>query len=467
MLKKNLSNLPGREPEIRRRLIFACFLVVLGGMAGIRARSQAAAGAAHPARRMISSAAAASISNLAPASGEIPASLTPSLERHAQVETGLDVLEAEGFRRLRGKNVGIVCNQTSVDRHGRHIIDLMTAAGIHVVALFSPEHGIRGAVDESVESSVDAKSGLKVYSLYDVSRPRPWRYRPSPQMLKGVDTLVFDIQDVGARFYTYLATLGYVMESAAEQHIPLIVLDRPNPLGGLDVEGPLLEPRYFSFAGFHTMPIIYGMTIGELAGLFNVEKHLGTDLEVVKMRGWNRRLLYDQTGLPWVNPSPNIRSTREAELYPGVGLLEDLPISVGRGTDAPFERVGAPWIDGAKLANNLNARRMAGVSFGPTRFTPRSSIYRGRECHGVKILLRDRRHFHPVSMGIEIADALANLYPAVINERTLKRMTGMAGTGSVPTAIACHQSPAAIVNSWRSDENAWRVRRKPFLLYPG
>jgi uncharacterized protein YbbC (DUF1343 family)/CubicO group peptidase (beta-lactamase class C family) len=257
--------------------------------------------------------------------------------------TGIDVLVKENFARLKGKHVGLVTNHTGMDRQGRSTIDLLhKAEGVTLVALFSPEHGIRGAVDENVNDSKDEKTGLPIYSLYGTRR------KPTVDTVKGIDTLVFDIQDAGCRFYTYISTLGLVMEAAAENKIKLVVLDRPNPLGGMASEGPILDAGRESFVGYHTLPVRHGMTVGELGSLFNAEKKLGCDLEVVCMEGWRRGDLFDHTGLTWVNPSPNLRGLTAALLYPGVGLLETTNLSVGRGTDRPFEWIGAPWLDGER-----------------------------------------------------------------------------------------------------------------------
>ncbi|PYS72181.1 MAG: hypothetical protein DMF73_08955, partial [Acidobacteria bacterium] len=281
----------------------------------------------------------------------------------AQVLTGIDVLERDGFKQLNGLRIGLVTNQTGRDRAGHSTIDaLFKAPNLKLVALFSPEHGIRGLADEKVSDTKDDQTGLPVYSLYGETR------RPKPEQLKDIDALVYDIQDIGARFYTYTATLGYVMEEAAKAKLPLFVLDRPNPINGVDVEGPIADTDKFSFTAYYAIPVRYGMTIGELARFFNEEKHLGADLRVIQIENWRRAMWFDSTGLTWINPSPNMRSLTEAALYPGIGLLETTNVSVGRGTDIPFEVVGAPWIDGPKLAGYLNSRRIPGVRFIPIRF---------------------------------------------------------------------------------------------------
>ncbi len=325
----------------------------------------------------------------------------------AEVLNGIDVLERDGFKQLAGKRVGLVTNHTGRNQSGRQTIDVLREApGVKLIALFSPEHGIRGALDEKVSDSTDEKTGLPIYSLYGESR------RPTPEQLKDIDALVFDIQDIGARFYTYISTLGYVLEEAAKARLPVFVLDRPNPINGLDVEGPIADADKLSFTGYHTIPVRHGMTIGELARLFNDERKINSDLRVVAMQGWRREMWLDATGQVWVNPSPNMRSLTEATLYPGIGLLETTNLSVGRGTDTPFEVIGAPWLDGRKLASYLNARRLPGVRFVPVRYTPRASVFKGEECGGVNVIITDRATFRPVRVGMEIASALRGLYPA-------------------------------------------------------
>ncbi len=312
--------------------------------------------------------------------GAEPAAATPPA---GEVLTGVDVLEREGFARLRGRRVGLVTNLSGKDRRGERTADVLRAApGVTLVALFSPEHGLGGGGDGAVADGRDARTGLPVYSLYGK------RTRPAPEQLRGLDTLVFDLADAGARWFTYETTLAYVLETAAEHHLKVVVLDRPNPLGGVAVEGPVLEPGRTSFIGYHPLPVRHGMTLGELAGLFNREHPIGADLEVVRVEGWRRAQLLDATGLAWIDPSPNLRSLDEALLYPGVGLLEATNVSVGRGTPLPFEQIGAPWIDGPRLAAALAEQRLPGVRFTATSFTPESSAFAGQRCEGVRI--RDR-----------------------------------------------------------------------------
>jgi len=384
-------------------------------------------------------------------------SLGGSNAADAQVLTGIDVLERDGFKQLAGKKIGLVTNHTGKNRDGRQTIDVLNkAAGVELVALFSPEHGIRGSADEKVSDSKDEQTGLPIYSLYGETR------RPKPEQLKGLDALVFDIQDIGTRFYTYISTLGYVMEEAAKAGLPVFVLDRPNPIGGIAVEGPIADADKLSFTAYHTIPVRHGMTIGELAQLFNQERKLDCDLRVIMMEGWQRAMWFDATNLTWVNPSPNMRSLTEATLYPGVGLLETTNVSVGRGTDTPFEVVGAPWLDGQRLASHLNVRGIAGARFVPVRFTPRGSVFQGKECGGINIIVTDRAQFRPVLAGIEMAAALRRLYPTewkldnygrlLVNADTLERVT--------------RGEPAEeIARSWSARLEEFRRARARALIY--
>ncbi len=375
----------------------------------------------------------------------------------AQVLTGIDVLEHDGFKQLAGLRIGLVTNQTGRDRASRSTIDVISRApGVKLTAIFSPEHGIRGVADEKVSDTKDEQTGLPIYSLYGESR------RPKPEQLKDLDALVYDIQDVGARFYTYITTLGYVMEEAARAKLPLFVLDRPNPINGIDVEGPIADADRLSFTAYHTIPVRHGLTIGELARLYNDERHIGCDLRVITMEGWRRAMWFDATNLTWVNPSPNMRSLTEAALYPGVGLLETTNISVGRGTDTPFEVIGAPWMDGRKLATYLNARRIAGIRFVPVHFTPRSSVFKSEECGGVNIIITDRARLRSVLTGIEIAAALHRLFPTewkidgyshlLVNADTLERLKR-------------GDSPEELLQSWNAGLEKFRRGRERVLIY--
>ena len=368
-------------------------------------------------------------------------------ERHL-VKTGIDVIKREGFTRLAGRSVGLVTNHTGVDGDGASTIDLLfKARGVKLAALFSPEHGIRGEVDREVADGKDEKTGLPVYSLYGKNR------RPTTEQLKGIDTLVYDIQDVGCRFYTYLTTLGYVLETAAAHKIRVIVLDRPNPIGGIAVEGPVLEKKRESFVGYHPLPVRHGMTVGELALLFNKERNIGADLEVVQMQGWRRENLFDRTGLMWINPSPNMRSLTAALLYPGVGLLETTNLSVGRGTDRPFEMIGAPWLDGRRLAEHLARAGLRGVRFVPTRFTPTSSVHAKKACGGVQIYIDDWSRFESLPVGLSIAAALRELYP---KEWQTKRFNVLLGHAGVHSALEKGEPVSKLLQLGGAERKAFR-----------
>ncbi len=372
------------------------------------------------------------------------------------VLTGLDVLVRDEFQVLRGRKVGLITNQTGVDRDGRSTIELLLKAPeVKLVVLFSPEHGLKGALDERVSDSNDPLSGLKVYSLYGKT------YRPSAEMLAGVDTLVYDIQDIGTRFYTYIATLGYCMEEAAKHQIRFVVLDRPNPITGTQVSGPLCD-KQGEFTAYHPIPLVHGMTVGELARLFNVERKINADLQVIAMEGWRRAMWYDETGLPWVNPSPNMRSLTEAALYPAIGLLEACKVSVGRGTDTPFERLGAPWIDARKLAGRLNSLGLKGVRFVPFEFTPTSSVFKDKTCHGVQILLTDRAAFEPLETGLSIARELQSLFPDAFDS---DRVNNLLINKSVFEQVQAAARPTRYAPLWESDLQRFLTTRAQYLLY--
>ncbi|MEP6801321.1 MAG: exo-beta-N-acetylmuramidase NamZ domain-containing protein [Acidobacteriota bacterium] len=377
------------------------------------------------------------------------------------VMAGIDVLTAEGFRAIAGKRVGLVTNATGMARDGRSTIDVLASkpardAGVELVRLFSPEHGLRTDADAPVADGKDPGTGLPVVSLYGERR------RPSSAELADLDALVLDIQDVGARFYTYTTTGGYLLEEAAKAKIPLVVLDRPDPIGGSVVEGPLADSDKLSFTAYASIPVRYGMTPGELLGLFNSENRIGAKLEVVRMRGWTRALWYDETGLEWVNPSPNMRSLTEAALYPGVALLEPTNVSVGRGTDTPFEVVGAPWIDGRRLAAYLASRRIPGVRFTPIHFTPYASVYQGKACGGIRIGLVDRDALRSVTLGIELMSALRALFPGDWDRAKLGELIASASTID---RIEAGDVPERILASWKSELAAFTRLRARHLLY--
>lgn len=379
--------------------------------------------------------------------------------RTVETLNGVDVLAADGFAKLKGKRVGLITNQTGVLRDGRRDVDAMLEAQVRVTALFSPEHGFAGKEDrENVGNAKDARTGLPIWSLYAGRR-----LRPSEKMLKDTDVLVFDIQDVGARFYTYISTLKYAMQAAAEAKLPIIVLDRPNPLNGVDVEGPVLERELMSFVGCSQIALRHGMTAGELARWFNGEDHVGAKLEVVQMKNWRRADWWDATSLVWVDPSPNMRSLQAALLYPGVAMLEAATNwSVGRGTPAPFEQAGADWVKGAELAAYLNRRFVAGVRFYPTRFVPESSNLQGKTVEGVRLLVTDRESFSPARLGLEIAAALQKLYPGKID---LEANARLIGSRDVIRTLRDGTDPQAIEEQCKPRLDEFIARRRAYLLY--
>jgi uncharacterized protein YbbC (DUF1343 family)/CubicO group peptidase (beta-lactamase class C family) len=385
-----------------------------------------------------------------------PGSSLP-VRRTVPVLSGIDVLEAEGFARLKGKKVALLTHLPARAKSGRSTFDVVRSApGVQLVSVLAPEHGLDAALDTDVASARDAKSGLTIHSLYGDTR------RPTAAMLEGVDTIVVDLVDVGVRFYTYPATIGYVMEEAAKRKIAVVVLDRPVPTGGVVVEGPRPDPGLKEFTSYFPLPIRHGLTLGELARLFNGELKIGADLDVVAAQGWQRDRWFDETGLPWVNPSPNMRNLLQATLYPGIGAIEWSNISVGRGTDTPFEQVGAPWIDGVALAEHLNARRIPGVRFYPVEFTPASSVYANEVCRGVFIIVTDRDAVRAVRLGAEIASALTKLHP---NRYDFKNTVRLFGSQATLDRIKRGDDPADIATSWAADEEAWRHLRAKYLLY--
>jgi len=386
-----------------------------------------------------------------------PSGAAPAREPDAAVLNGIDVLAQQGFAPLQGLKIGLITNPTGIDRQRRSTIDLLhQAPGVQLRALFSPEHGIRGDLDEKIGDSVDSATGLPVYSLYGETR------QPSPAQLQGLDALVFDIQDIGTRFYTYISTLGLALEAAGKQPLPIFVLDRVNPINGIAVEGPVLDGPA-TFTGFHPIPVRHAMTVGELARMFNQERKFGADLRVIPVQGWRRSLWFDETGLPWINPSPNMRSLTEAALYPGIGLLEMSALSVGRGTGTPFEVIGAPYIDEIRLASELNRAGLAGVRFVPIRFTPVASKFKGQECRGVNILLTDRDRCQPIRVGLAIARLLHRDYPGQFQ---LEKLNTLLVHPATVQAVRQGKPVAEIESSWSRAREEFARRRASFLLYP-
>lgn len=383
------------------------------------------------------------------------ANADPTHRLNLRTLNGIDVLAKNHFAPLKGKRIGLVTNHTGQDHERNATMDRLKAApGVTLVVLFSPEHGIRGALDEIVGDTHDEKTGLPVYSLYGDRR------KPMADQLKGLDALVFDIQDVGCRFYTYTSTMGLCLEAAAEAGIPFIVLDRVNPINGLTIDGPVLTKKT-SFVGFHPIPLRYGMTIGELARMFNAERNPKAELIVIELENWRRDAWLDETGLPWTNPSPNMRNLKQAILYPGLGLLENA-LSVGRGTDAPFELVGAPYIDDVKLAAELNRAGLPGVGFVPIRFTPAASVHKGQACGGVYVMLNDRDRCNVVDVGLQIARTVYRLYPKEFNPDKMKNLLLH---GPTLAAIKADQPLEEIRATWRIDRAEFERRRERYLIY--
>lgn len=374
------------------------------------------------------------------------------------VLAGIDVLEQADFTQLAGHNIGLITNQTGINRWGTSSIQLLhDATEVKLLAIFSPEHGLFGKLDVPlIENTEDSATGIKVFSLYGNTR------KPTAEMLAGIDTLVFDIQDIGTRFYTYISTMGEAMKVAAEFKLKFVVLDRPNPINGITVSGPVLDEGRQSFVGFHRLPIRHAMTIGELASLFKAELQLDLELEVIEIQGWDRAQYFDSTGLRWINPSPNMRSLTEAILYPGIGLLETTNLSVGRGTDTPFELFGAPWLDGHGLVVQLKGLHLPGVVFKPLQFTPTSSKFEGELCHGVGISITDRNQFEPVRTGIEIALQLRRLYPQIWEIDAYDRLLG---NEKVLKAIQTGRPYVEIEGIYRKDLSQFVQRRSRHLIY--
>jgi uncharacterized protein YbbC (DUF1343 family) len=383
---------------------------------------------------------------------------TPNLQPPAPLLTGIDVLKRDSFRQLAGRKIGLITNHTGRSREGETTVKLLhEAKNSELKILFSPEHGFEGKLDVSkIGDTRDAATGLKVFSLYGETR------KPTAAMLAEIDTVVFDIQDIGARFYTYISTMGEAMKACAEHGKRFVVLDRPNPIGGVAVAGPMLDAGRESFVGFHRLPVRHGMTIGELARLLGDELKLKLDLQVVECVGWRRADAFDATGLTWVNPSPNMRNLTQAFLYPGIGLLETTNVSVGRGTDTPFEVVGAPWLDGRKLATELNAAAPAGVAVVPIEFTPTSSKFANQKCGGINIIITDRKQFEPLRTGFAIAAHLRRLHP---QEWEVKGYDRLLGNQKVLQAITDGKSPQQIEEIAREGVNEFQRRRLKYLIY--
>jgi uncharacterized protein YbbC (DUF1343 family) len=387
-----------------------------------------------------------------------PAQDALSGKADAHTKPGIDVLEEQNFASLRGKRVGVITNQTGVDSQGHRTIDVLAKAdGVKLVAIFSPEHGIAADADASVvANATDASTGLPIYSLYGETR------RPTDAMLEGIDVLVFDIQDAGVRFYTYVTTMGYCMEAAAKHNISFLVLDRPNPLGGEIIEGPMLDTDKLSFVGYFSMPVRYAMTLGELARMFNVENKIGADLHVIEMKNWRRRDMYWTTGLRWIPPSPNLPTVANLVPYPGIEILQAGGVSVGRGTESTFLEFGAPWIFQHDLLANLKRRSIPGVRFSAQSFTPKTGPYAGQECHGIKLQIADRDEFVSILMGLEIAEVLHRAYPQKFQ---IAKMVELLGSQSTVQRLEGGDSPKRIESGWATALEKFRATRAKYLIY--
>ncbi|UCE40143.1 MAG: DUF1343 domain-containing protein [Candidatus Aminicenantes bacterium] len=388
-----------------------------------------------------------------------------------KVKLGLDVLLLNHLSELEGKRVGIITNQTGISSSGEHIVDILSSIeGLTIRALYAPEHGIRGDLPDATKmvSYVDQRTGIQVWSLYGE------HLKPTEEMLEDVDVLVYDIQDVGARFYTFISTMGLAMEAASEHSKQFIVLDRPNLINGMTIEGPIIEEPYFSFVGQYPIPVRYGMTPGEMAWMIKGEKWMkGMDelnLKVIPMEGWQRTMWYDQTGLPWIKTSPNIPSIHTAAVYPGLCLVEALNISEGRGTMRPFEQIGAPWIDSYKLAEIMNFCRLPGIYFKPITFTPVMlphaapwNKYRDQDVNGVSLIITDREKMRPLQVMVHLLVTLKKHYPEELELR--KNLERLIGIPSFRRAIDDLRPPEEILAEWEPGIQAFDKARQKYLLY--
>jgi uncharacterized protein YbbC (DUF1343 family)/CubicO group peptidase (beta-lactamase class C family) len=385
--------------------------------------------------------------------------------RNGHVLTGIDVLEQDNFASLKKDKeqmtIGLLTNNTGLDARGRRTIDVLAAApGVKLAAIFAPEHGIFGAQDDlKVQNTTDTVTGVPVYSMYGGTDAKK---RPPLDVLKTLDAVVFDVQDAGGRFYTYPATLGYLLEAAAQTNTEVIVLDRPDPVTGSFVQGPMSQPDLLNFNNYHPIPLRHGMTLGELAQLYNDEKKIGARLRVIPMQGWLRGDWFDSTGIVWINTSPNLRSVNEAELYTGVAIVEGTNVSVGRGTDTPFEVLGAPWIDPHTFSDYLNARLIPGVRFVPVTFTPVSGPYANQLCKGVNIIVTDRTVLDAPEMGIELAVALRKLYP---DNWKIERMLALLANRQVFEAVVNGEDPRSIAQGWQDELEKFKEMRQKYLIY--
>ncbi|MBI2843110.1 MAG: DUF1343 domain-containing protein [Armatimonadetes bacterium] len=383
-----------------------------------------------------------------------------------RVRPGVETLINKSLSLVIKSRIGLITNQSAVTSRQTHTADELLAAEVQITALFGPEHGILGTAPDGVDvpHSTDESSGIRVFSLYGETR------RPAPEMISDLDAIVFDIQDVGSRFYTFLYTMALSMQACTEHGKRFIILDRPNPIGGEMVEGPILDTRFASFVGLYPIPVRYGMTVGELAAMFNREFGIGSDLRIVPLSGWRRSMWFDQTGLKWIPPSPAMRSLETAIVYPGMCLLEGTNVSEGRGTAAPFQTFGAPWIDAERLSDELNHAGLPGVRFLPVQFVPNSSKYAGLACSGERIEISDRERFLPVLTGVKVMETLHRLWPNAF------KFSGpqaggrnffdlLAGTDHLRLAVEAGQSADEIASSWKKGVESFTSLREKYLLY--
>ncbi len=396
-----------------------------------------------------------------------------SPEHSQPIKLGIDVLIEEKLDLFSGKNVGVITNQTGVDSKGNHIIDLLhDSPAVQLVALFCPEHGIRGDVEGGfkVENNIDEKTGVPIFSIYGKTK------KPTPDMLQGIDVLIFDIQDVGTRFYTFISTMSLCMEAAAENNIQFIVLDRPNPITGTMVEGPVLDVKYRSFVGIQPIALRHGLTVGELAKMFNKEGWLANgvkaDLTVITMKNWKRNSFYDELGLNWIKPSPNMPSATTALLYPGLGLLETCNVSEGRGTIKPFINVGAPWLDNLALKKILERAHFPGIVIDTTSYIPvdmpgaaMNPKFEGEHCKGLIFKITDARIFPSVEFGINLIYEIKKRHPDKFKWKSERRMLIMFGNKETPQAINEAESIEKVIQTWQTELAKFKKIRQKYLLY--
>ena len=412
----------------------------------------------HPTREGVAMHLRRGVANIVGAAFAKPPAYISLPKPNEPVLSGLDRLDREGIGDLKGRKVGLICNHTAITSDRRHAIDVLSEAGVELKVLFSPEHGLRGDYDElmKVPSSVDEATGVPIHSLYSTIQ------RPEPEMLEGLDALIFDIADVGVRFYTYTTTLTYCMEEAAKAGLGFYVLDRPNPINGVDIEGGTLDPRFKLLSAYHRMPTRHGMTPGEIARWSQGEYGIDIDLTVVECTGWQRARWFDETGMPWVNPSPNMRSLTQAINYPAICPIEAANISVGRGTDAPFEVFGAAYLDGNQLARELNRAEIPWIRFVPIEFTPSDHKHKGEVCGGCFVFVTNRHAYKPVRAAVTIASVIRRLAGEAFN---VERCAHLFGSDSVIEGIKEQRPMEEITATWERDEEAFGRARERYLLY--